>query len=466
MFNWLTSETKSLYIARPDHSAADLVYLHPDRSIPRGAKLTVRSSECALFFREGRFIGRLDAGTVQLDTANIPFLGHAIINPLTDGNHFICELFFVSLNETIIGIADTDLGQYRDLNSANVVTVSGQFAYTVRVSDPLKLIVELAGQNAAAGSSIMDVLGGRLLNQLRRVVGGRMRARPALDVVSNVDAEAISEELRTIAQPEFNALGIGVGRVFDLALSLDASSLAELRAFGREESKLALQSKGAQIATQDGFTQFNLVQGQRAAMEGLGQGLGTGQSPMIFSGFGSGSPFNTVTAPTPAPRAAPSRSGPGMISGPAQFLLCGATGETGPYSARQVALVAISKGQPLSALTLRRSDDPPDMTFSADLEPQVVAEYQRRAGGVAVNVPAGASASVSSPPQNSAPAVPSQEATFELAVRSAGTDGVLREAEVMMLARLAVALGACTSEVDGKMLTVTTAVRLGLRLGA
>lgn len=54
VFGWLTNETKSLYIARPDEFANDLIYLHPDKSIPRGTKLTVRSNECALFFREGQ----------------------------------------------------------------------------------------------------------------------------------------------------------------------------------------------------------------------------------------------------------------------------------------------------------------------------------------------------------------------------------------------------------------------------
>lgn len=100
VLGWFSKETKSMYVARPAERADDLIYLHPDKSIPRGTKLTVRSDECVLFFREGKYIGKVNPGTtVQLDTANIPFLGHLLIDKFTDANHFICEVFFVRLSE-------------------------------------------------------------------------------------------------------------------------------------------------------------------------------------------------------------------------------------------------------------------------------------------------------------------------------------------------------------------------------
>jgi len=40
VFGWLTNETKALYVARPAEYANDLIYLHRDKSIPRGTKLT------------------------------------------------------------------------------------------------------------------------------------------------------------------------------------------------------------------------------------------------------------------------------------------------------------------------------------------------------------------------------------------------------------------------------------------
>ena len=54
MFDKIFNATKAQYIARPESAATDLVYLHPDTTVPRGAKLTVRSDETAIFFREGQ----------------------------------------------------------------------------------------------------------------------------------------------------------------------------------------------------------------------------------------------------------------------------------------------------------------------------------------------------------------------------------------------------------------------------
>jgi hypothetical protein len=64
--SFIRDETKSLYIARPESAMGDLVYMHPDKSIPRGAKITVRSDECALFFREGKFIARLNLSLIHI----------------------------------------------------------------------------------------------------------------------------------------------------------------------------------------------------------------------------------------------------------------------------------------------------------------------------------------------------------------------------------------------------------------
>lgn len=422
VFGWFTKETKSFYLARPAEHAHDLIYLHPDKSIPRGTKITVRSDECALFFREGRYIGRLDAGTVQLDTANIPFLGHLLIDKFTGANHFLCEVFFVSLSETIFSVPATPLGQYQDRNSANVVSILGALSFTVRVSAPEKLVIELGGQSAGSSAVIADVLCGRILNQLRKAVAVRTQRLPVLDVVSNLDAEAISQEVKGLAHGEFDPLGIGLGRVYDLTLSLDDDSMALLRDFGRQESELRLQAKGAQLATSEGFAEFNLVQGQRAALEGLGKGLGTGNGPMIMTGMGLGA---NLTGPVErGAQRAPVGRGPTVISAPAAFFLRTDRGETGPFSARQIALTAISKGVDLSTMMIRGTEDAGDVAFPADAEPLIVAEYSRRK------------------PASPAPSSASREAqALELAFSGAIRDGSLARSEFEMLVNLAVTLG-------------------------
>jgi len=386
--NFFTKETKSFYIARPAEAARELIYLHPDKSIPRGAKLTVRSDECALFFREGKYIGTIKPGTTTLiDSANIPFLGHGLIDAFTDGNHFLTEIFFVLLSEVIIPLYTVPLGQYMDLNSRNVVSVNGSFQYTIRVQEPLKLISAVGGQSAYSQDAILQIFNGRMINGLRKMVGQRASHIPMLSIVSNVDSEQMSIELTEFSREEFLKSGVIISRIFDMSLDLDEESLEQLKAFGQEESKLAIQSKGAQIANQDGFAEFNIIQGQRAALEGMGQGLATGRGTVMM-GMGMGANLTNIRS-SPASSMRSERSG-GYARGttlapPRNYLISSPTGETGPFSSRQVALTAITSKKFLADVMIRGEDDPAGTYFPADAEPQIVTEYNRRANSSGAN---------------------------------------------------------------------------------
>ena len=440
VLGWFSKETKSMYVARPAERADDLIYLHPDKSIPRGTKLTVRSDECVLFFREGKYIGKVNPGTtVQLDTANIPFLGHLLIDKFTDANHFICEVFFVRLSEKRFDAPRTELGQYKDLNSANVVAMRGSLSYTVKVTDPARLVIELGGQHAGSESNIETAFNGRMFNQLRAAVGQRAQRMPILNVVSNVDAEALSEDVKILARSEFVPLGIDIGRVFDMALALDEASFALLREFGKQEAQLALQAKGMQLATNDGFAEFNMIQAQRSALEGLGKGLESGNGPLILGGMNLGGNLTGISRPPQ--RSAPPARPAGVLSSQAAYFVVTDRGEQGPYSARQVALTAISKGQALGQLLIRSTEDAEGISYPADAEPQILSEYQRR-------LPPGSQPPVNSPAASpatatTAPAAPPAGAhqAFNLAFDGAASNGEIDASELAALINLAVTLG-------------------------
>jgi membrane protease subunit (stomatin/prohibitin family) len=401
--NFFTKETKSFYIARPPEAARDLIFLHPDKSIPRGAKLTVRSDECALFFREGKYIGTINPGTTTLiDTANIPFLGHGLIDAFTDGNHFITEVFFVLLSEVIVPLYSVPLGQYMDLNSRNVVSVNGSFQYTIRVQEPLKLISAIGGQSAYSQDAILQIFNGRMINGLRKMVGQRAAKIPMLSIVSNVDSEQLSTDLSEFNGEEFLNSGVRISRIFDMSLDLDVESLQQLKAFGQEESKLAIQSKGAQIANQEGFAEFNIIQGQRAALEGMGQGLATGRGTVMM-GMGMGANLTNIRSSTSHSARADRSSGyarGSTLAPPRNYLISNPTGETGPYSARQIALTIITSKKSLADVMIRGEDDPMGAYFPADAEPQIVAEYNRRANATGGNTQAGTAKSESTVSQN------------------------------------------------------------------
>jgi len=380
MFDWIKNETKSLYVARPDSAANELVWAHPDRSIPRGAKITVRSDEVALFFREGRFIGRISPGTVLMDTANVPFLGHLLIDQFTGGNQFITELYFCKTSETQVSLYQESIGQYTDLLSTNLVSLYGGLEYTLIVSDPEKLIQGIGGQNVNSSDLAVEKLNGRVNNTLRNIVGQLSKVHQITDVTSGALIDAITTTLQEKLTQEFSQMGVQLIRLLNLVIALDPASEALLREFGKRRSDLRIQEMGAQLATQDGFAEFNLIQGQRQALEGLGDGLATGNSPILMGGLGlaanlTGGPTRSRVSRS-ASASMPSRGGP--IRGERKFFYVLNQQEEGPLTARNLALLALSKKMSLEDLMIRAEDDDPNNTYAAQFEPSVRDEYNRR----------------------------------------------------------------------------------------
>jgi hypothetical protein len=125
-----------------------------------------------------------------------------------------------------------------------------------------------------------------------------------------------------------------------------------------------------------------------------------------------------------------------VISSPATFLLRTDRGETGPFSARHLALMAISKGIDLSAMIIRGAADPEDVAFPADSEPQIVAEYARRKPASRVST-------------ESTVVTGSRESqALEVAFSGAVKDGVLKGPELEMLTNLVVTLGMESNPAD------------------
>lgn len=448
MANWFSKETKSLYIERPAAFADELIYLHPDKSIARGAKLTVRSDECALFFRDGRFVGELEAGSHVLDTANLPFFGHLVVDSLTGGNHFITELFFVKRSEVTYALPWTALGQYIDLNSRHVVSVLGKASFTVKVNGARQLISGLGGQSANASTNVVTTIVGRLLNGMRKIVGQRVQQQPVLTVVSNAEAEAFGQELLTFAQVTLADIGVGLQRILEVEMSLDDKSLSLLRDFGMQESALEMQMKGSRVAAGPGFAEFNLVQGQRAALEGLGKGLATGHGSMIL-----GAGFDLSRPPHASAFARPSVGGTSgartSLAPPRAYFVVSSDNEEGPFSPRQIALLAVTSKRPLKELQIRGDDDPVGSCFSADAEPAILQEYRKR-------VPA--------QPSSGRAASRADAHTFDIAFKAISAGGSLTSEQVSMLGEIAVNVGLAPDPSAARLYVIGKAAESGVTL--
>ena len=56
--NFIKAGVQEMMLARPEQAAGQVIYKHPDRTVPKFAQLTVRADEACCFFRDGESSGR------------------------------------------------------------------------------------------------------------------------------------------------------------------------------------------------------------------------------------------------------------------------------------------------------------------------------------------------------------------------------------------------------------------------
>ncbi len=222
-------------------------------------------------------------------------------------------------------------------------------------------------------------------------------------------------------------------RFLEIHLTLDPESESDLRNYHARVSDINIQAHGAAIATQPGFSQFNIVQGQRRALEGLGDGLSKGGVPPMFGmGLGMGAvPGGGFAAMPPASpghaRGVPQRP---PASNPGRYLVRCPNGNGGPYTPRQAALWVISSGADPASVEVCGSHDGGDLWIPIEHEPAIMAELGRRGTGLQRPSQAGGG--------------------FESAFRAAVADGIVTADELQMLCAVATATGAASNHQEAE----------------
>lgn len=172
IFDFVKGGVREMMIARPDSVKHLIVYKHPDQNIPFWSQLTVDSDECAVFFKDGRYVGHLPPGRHTLQTQNIPFLNN-LINKFTGGDVFIAEIFFVKM-QPIRGIPfGGPLESMEDPILFEFVTprIFGEFALVV--IDPVRFVIGYHGQAAGAqdNDAILGWIKGLFFMAVKTVIG-------------------------------------------------------------------------------------------------------------------------------------------------------------------------------------------------------------------------------------------------------------------------------------------------------
>jgi excisionase family DNA binding protein len=239
-----------------------------------GSNVIVRSGQTAVFFRDGLALDTFGAGRHIIATANVPLLTEKIQDLLTGGKTvFPAEVYFVSMKE----FANRKWGTSQPILVRNpgmglgVALLQGYGTYGFEVKDPQQLILQIVGKKASFNvDSIEERLRVALLSKLQDTLNewGAKMAVPEL--LSNTIE--LGTYIQSLAEEEFNALGLTLKRFIIGNLKPSEKSAQELRDMGMLD-----------MAT---YTQLQAADSMRDAAQnpsggagltaGIGAGMGIG----------------------------------------------------------------------------------------------------------------------------------------------------------------------------------------------
>lgn len=275
-----------LAIARPDEFKGEILWKHPDNTIPNGARLTVGSDEIALFFRDGQFMGRFPAGRHVLDSDTIPFLGQ-LVDKLTGGDVFRAEIFYVSLLE-FTGIKfGGRIGKLRDPESGLATELMVHGTFSLRVEKPATLVTGLTGMGVFSGDNFYGWFREQVLKTIRdRLAELCVKKQwPLLKVTSGAYTEEVEESVIEGVQRHCESYGISIVRLGNFNVNINKDDEKRLEDF-YEKAAYIRMSGGM-----EGYSQLADAEMRMGAAKGLakGGGEGGGNSGLIDgAGLGMG----------------------------------------------------------------------------------------------------------------------------------------------------------------------------------
>jgi membrane protease subunit (stomatin/prohibitin family) len=281
------------FIAVPDERKDQILFKWPDDELRKGTRCIVEPDMQAVFISKGKVVGTLGPGRHQVQADELPGLG-ALIDAVTGGDAYRAELYFVGTHEYVGQKFGGRIDDIQDPQSQLLVGMRVFGDYSVRVTDPAKLILQLTGTvDVTDNDAITGWIGEQLLKAMRQLV--------AKNVITGtwpvVSTAAFSSDIETGSLTQANNVvadyGLQLIRLGNFDISLVPEDEAKLKA-------LAEDIRRSQLA--GGYAQMAQVEMMRGAGAGLAQGGGNGAA---FIGLGAGVGQAAMTPPAPGPAPTP-----------------------------------------------------------------------------------------------------------------------------------------------------------------
>jgi len=204
-----------------DNNGTFLVKRIPDNGqleIIWGSQLTVRESQEAVFFRDGKALDVFGAGRHILKTQNIPVVGKWVTSfGYGENSPFRAEVVFVGkqlfanlkwgTREPIL-FRDTEL---------NAVRLRSFGSYSIQIIDSMLFVNKVVGTKGLfSTNTIEDYLKGIIVSKLNTVLANELKS--VFDISKSIDQ--LNLILRTDLQTDFNGLGLQIHDFYIQSISV------------------------------------------------------------------------------------------------------------------------------------------------------------------------------------------------------------------------------------------------------
>jgi membrane protease subunit (stomatin/prohibitin family) len=278
-----------------DESGKELVHRIPEKGsgeIKYGAQMTVRESQAAVFFYNGRAYDAFGPGRHTLQTANIPILTKVLSLPWGMTSPLRAEVYFVNMKvfpnlkwgtRDPVAFRDAELGLIR-LRAFGV--------FNIQVLQPVLLVNSLVGtQGVFTADAIEEYLNRVIVSRFNDFMGNH------IDTIFNLPAkyDELAEGLKKALEEDFGHFGLGLSQLYINSITPPP----EVQQAIDDKSRLGVfDDLNKLLKMKAAMAMETASQSQGQAGAGLGMGMGFMMPAMFAEAFKGSSTQQNVTPET------------------------------------------------------------------------------------------------------------------------------------------------------------------------
>lgn len=199
-------------VVKYDASGDEFVWKFPSEDLRLGTQLVVKTSQVAIFVKNGQIMDVFTEGRYTIATGNIPLLNKLINIPFGGDSPFQAEVWFINLLTKLNNKWGTLTPLQLEDPKYNIifpVRAFGQFGF--KISDGELFLKEIVGTLKTFTSyDIIDYFKGKIISTLTSAIGKKMLVDGYSVLQLSVVIDELGEHCKDSIQKHFNAFGIQI----------------------------------------------------------------------------------------------------------------------------------------------------------------------------------------------------------------------------------------------------------------